>query len=365
MRADLQQAYKPAEPVGPSRPSSLGNDPTQEIPGGQGKIDFLSVLGNSNQVQQKERDAKAQGTGLSGAESYEDFLRKMNEKTEKQRTPKNTLDKDDFMNLFVKQLQHQDPLNPEDSTEMASRLAQFNSLEQMLNVNTTLEKMLTAQESSRNAGFISYLGKEVMIEDGRLRVSEGKLADATFELDNNVNAVSLEVRDESGTLVSKEPLGPMNKGVHNLTWEPKNLKGQVLGNGVYSFSLTSPGTNGVDVAVKVKSKAQITGVDLKNPKGELFTNLGRITFDKVGRIGEQNFTAQEMAKPVAKPGDNMPEKQPANAAVVNQAIPQVLIPKDEEKKEQGKEQSSSKSNQSEQKPAPVSNESPSATQVSS
>jgi flagellar basal-body rod modification protein FlgD len=307
MRADLQQAYKPPEPIAAPRPVGVGDDPTKEVPGGQGKVDFLSVLGNSNQQLQKDRDAKANGTGLSGAESYEDFLKKMNEKTEKQRIPKNTLDKDDFMNLFVKQLQHQDPLNPEDSTEMASRLAQFNSLEQMLNVNTTLEKMLSAQESSRNAGFISYLGKEVMIDDGRLRITEGKVADATFELDATVNTVNLEVRDESGTLVGKSQLGSMNKGIHNLVWDAKSLKGQPLANGVYSFALTTPsGTGGADVPVKVKSKAQITGVDLKNPKGELFTNLGRVTFDKVGRIGEQNFTLQDLAKPGPKVEDQKP-----------------------------------------------------------
>ena len=36
--------------------------------------------------------------------------------------------KDDFLNLLVAQLQHQDPLNPLDSTDFTAQLAQFTSL---------------------------------------------------------------------------------------------------------------------------------------------------------------------------------------------------------------------------------------------
>ena len=44
------------------------------------------------------------------------------------------LGKDAFMNLFVTQLQNQDPLEPMDNTEFLSQMAQFSSLEQMQNI---------------------------------------------------------------------------------------------------------------------------------------------------------------------------------------------------------------------------------------
>ena len=47
--------------------------------------------------------------------------------------------KNEFLELLTKQLQYQDPLSPMDNTAMIAQLAQFSTLEQMENLNTTVE----------------------------------------------------------------------------------------------------------------------------------------------------------------------------------------------------------------------------------
>lgn len=49
--------------------------------------------------------------------------------------------KDQFVKLLVTQMQNQDPLNPMDGKDLAAQLAQFSSVEQLINANTTLSNI--------------------------------------------------------------------------------------------------------------------------------------------------------------------------------------------------------------------------------
>ena len=65
--------------------------------------------------------------------------------------------KNDFLMLLSAQLRFQDPLNPQNDSDFAAQLAQFSSLEQMQNMNTTLSAMTSFQS-------YSLIGKYVVAE---------------------------------------------------------------------------------------------------------------------------------------------------------------------------------------------------------
>lgn len=48
-----------------------------------------------------------------------------------------TLGENDFLQLLVTEMQNQDPLQPMDDTQTVAEMAQFSSLEQMTNLNTS------------------------------------------------------------------------------------------------------------------------------------------------------------------------------------------------------------------------------------
>ncbi|MER3427160.1 MAG: hypothetical protein C4334_03520 [Pyrinomonas sp.] len=51
-------------------------------------------------------------------------------------------DRDVFLKLLVAQLKNQDPLAPQDGVQFVSQLAQFNSLDQLININRRLEELI-------------------------------------------------------------------------------------------------------------------------------------------------------------------------------------------------------------------------------
>jgi len=76
------------------------------------------------------------------------------------RTVSNELGKDAFLRLLIAQLQNQDPLNPMDDREFIAQMAQFSALEQMTNMNKTLENMASMDKYSA----VSYVGKTILFE---------------------------------------------------------------------------------------------------------------------------------------------------------------------------------------------------------
>jgi flagellar basal-body rod modification protein FlgD len=55
------------------------------------------------------------------------------------------LGKDAFLKILVTQLKHQDPLEPLQDREFISQMTQFSSLEQMTNMNTSMNRFINFQ----------------------------------------------------------------------------------------------------------------------------------------------------------------------------------------------------------------------------
>ena len=88
-----------------------------------------------------------------------------------------TLGKDAFLKLLIAELSNQDPLNPMEDREFVSQMATFSSLEQMQNMNKTLESMAEANKFSA----VQYIGKAVAFTKG-----EGEDAQQTVAVVNHV-----------------------------------------------------------------------------------------------------------------------------------------------------------------------------------
>lgn len=84
--------------------------------------------------------------------------------------PNNTIQQQDFIRLFLSQLQFQDPLEPVDNREFLAQLAQFSSLEQSRQTSVNTEGLLNMGSASQA---LALLNRTVEVQSaGALVVGE-------------------------------------------------------------------------------------------------------------------------------------------------------------------------------------------------
>ena len=112
-------------------------------------------------------------------------------------------DFDAFLNLFVAQLQNQDPLAPMENAEFLAQTAQFSSVEQLVSLNRLAEGFADQLGSSLWSTASALIGRQVeaVLEDsdGTVWAAEGRVVGVDYGQDGE-----LVLGLEDGT---KVPLG--------------------------------------------------------------------------------------------------------------------------------------------------------------
>jgi len=185
--------------------------------------------------------------------------------------PKNkrTLGQDEFMKLFITQLQYQDPLKPMDSYEMASQMAMFSNVEALNNMNTTMDSMLAYQTSQNNIQLLNLLGKEVQAYGNQVAVVEGAAQESEFTLDWGSEQTKVEIYDAGGKLVRSLDLGAKPEGTYGLSWDGKDGAGKQVADGAYSYRVKALDYNGEEVPVAIVTTGKVTGLEFLDGKATM------------------------------------------------------------------------------------------------
>lgn len=188
--------------------------------------------------------------------------------------------KDDFMMLLVAQLKNQDPLNPDDPTEFTAQLAQFSSLEQLYNLNDSMESLVTSNAESDKLATLSTIGKDVAYESETINYS-GESLEIGYNLDATASDVEISLQMDGATVATLNGEG-LTAGNHFVTWDGLTSDGNAAPVGEYTISITATSTNGETVVLTPLVKSEVTGVDLDGDSGgTLVTVAGEIAFSEI------------------------------------------------------------------------------------
>jgi flagellar basal-body rod modification protein FlgD len=174
------------------------------------------------------------------------------------------LGEDQFLQLLVTQLSNQDPLNPLDGQEFAAQLAQFSTVEQLVNIKETLEgnnASIDLLSQSTNAGIAAGLiGRTIEAEGNAVDWSGESDVPLAFDLGAAAASVTLTIRDEAGNVVRTLDVGAMGKGDQTVDWDGTNADGATVEQGVYTFEVAATDADGNTVTATTLMRGAVDRV---------------------------------------------------------------------------------------------------------
>ena len=170
-----------------------------------------------------------------------------------------SLGQQDFLKLLITQLQHQDPMNPMEAKDITAELAQYSVLEQSIQTNQTLNKLLLYEQAGYSTRALDLVGKEVTAEGGIISLTDDE-AEISYELGAETESTDVYIYDTTGTLVRIINGGNQEAGEQTVTWDGKDQSGQALPNDLYYFEVVGATASGETVSANSYIKGVVDSV---------------------------------------------------------------------------------------------------------
>lgn len=150
--------------------------------------------------------------------------------------------KDEFLKLFMAQLQHQDPFAPTSGADMVAQLAQLSSVEQAKQTNSQLAELAASQASAASAGLSSLIGRECDAAVGGFSIDGKGGTPPPLEIASTAatKGAAIVITDADGKELRRIAI-PDGSTHTSLAWDGNDASGKPLPAGSYAMTV-DPGS---------------------------------------------------------------------------------------------------------------------------
>ncbi|MBS0386872.1 MAG: hypothetical protein JSR15_00225 [Proteobacteria bacterium] len=191
----------------------------------------------------------------------------------------------DFLTLMTAQLKNQDPLNPTDSNEFLSQLAQLSTVSGITSMNTTMDNLSSSLLSSQALSSASLVGHGILTATGTASYVAGAPLSGAVQVPDGASSITLTITDAAGAVVRHITASP-GAGLQPFSWDGTTDSGSAAPSGTYHVGVSAI-VNGSTQAATTLLNGTVTSVTLDPSGGGVTLNtpeLGPIALSNVKQI---------------------------------------------------------------------------------
>jgi len=167
-------------------------------------------------------------------------------------------------------------MKPMEDEAFVAELAQFSSLEQLQNLNTSLENSLQwdylQTQTINNTMATALIGRGVKASYNGVYLGQDNQASIKYTTSEFAGTVTVKIMDANGNVVRTLTAGDVPPGQASINWDGKDEEGKSLASGYYTVEISAVNGQGAPFAPSMFTEGTVTGVIYREGSAYLQVN---------------------------------------------------------------------------------------------
>jgi len=202
------------------------------------------------------------------------------------------LGKEDFLRLLTVQLRYQDPMNPMENTDFIAQMAQFSSLEQLQNMNQSLDRSVGSDERMHTAVtnnmVTALVGKTVEVPTAEISYDGQRSTSMSYRIGEGARSAKFQVSDGRGQIVREFDLD-VSSSYGQIQWDGISRFDTEVPAGVYRALVVAEDAIGQPVKADALHGVRVQAVRYDGHEALIWADDREFSFaDLHGVLNEKN-----------------------------------------------------------------------------
>lgn len=132
---------------------------------------------------------------------------------------KQRLSQEDFMELMMAQIKHQDPMKPMENGEFIGQMAQFSNVQGLKEIKESFSSLANAMQSSSALQASSMVGRKVLVPGKMTELTAAGGLRGAVDIPEETESVTVKIKDSKGQTIHTIDLGKRGKGTAQFKWD--------------------------------------------------------------------------------------------------------------------------------------------------